>query len=186
MRLIAKILLIIAVFATMGVFESNPLSLPWPAAVLAVLVVTFVATLIHELAHAGAAHWFGADISKIVVLPFEFNTDGHRLRLVGRAGKGDLGGYVTYKLDRIAPRRKHAIIAALGPAANLVTGFMAGWIAQGLAVKMTPSLGETGNPIAPVLMAFAIVSVGMGLANLIPFDRSDGMRIWRYFRPISS
>jgi Zn-dependent protease len=173
-------------FAAVGVLESAPLSLIWPIAVVAALMLTFVSTLIHELAHAAAAGWLGADINKIVVLPFEFSLGQRRLRLVGRAGKGDLGGYVAYKLDRIAPRRKHAIIAVSGPVANLVTGLAAGWMAQSVSIANAAiSAGDYRLSAAPLAMAFAMLSVGMGIGNLIPFDQSDGMRIWRYFRPVA-
>jgi hypothetical protein len=184
LRVLAKILLTLTAFAVMGWLQSEPLSLVWPLALLVSLGLTFATMLIHELAHAAAAAWLGATISKIVVLPFEFTVKTRRLRLVGRAGKGDLGGYVSYTLDRIAPRGKHAIIAASGPAANLVTGFAAGWIVQARSIAGTNlPKGVHVSLTPPLIMAFAFLSIGIGLGNLIPFDQSDGMRLWRYFRP---
>jgi Zn-dependent protease len=84
---------------------------------------------------------------------------------------------VTYTLDRIEARRRHAIVAIAGPLANIVTGVVAG---------STLTIAKRGGlpPGAAVATAFAILSVGMGLANLLPFDGSDGMRLLRYFRPV--
>jgi hypothetical protein len=46
-----------------------------------------------------------------------------------------------------------------------------------------PSHVNYGAPAGLVLAtAFTLVSLGMGLGNLIPFDQSDGMHLWRYFR----
>jgi Zn-dependent protease len=55
-----------------------------------------------------------------------------------------------------------------------------------MAAGGVPSLDGVGSLSAgsAVAMAFAILSVGMGLANLIPFDGSDGKRLLRYFRPV--
>ncbi|MEG3143420.1 site-2 protease family protein [Sphingomonas sp. RT2P30] len=216
LRLIAQALLLLtslAMYAALG-------ALRMPGGVLASIIVaallTFVAILGHELAHAVVAHLVGARIRAIVALPFRLRLHPLRLDLSGRGGRGDLGGYVSYTLDRVDARRKHAIIAAAGPLANLVLALLAGMMAAGLDHRATtPAERDTATVAAihagrlpsdeevrqwlatrPVrdsgpfvwstlLAAFAILSGGLGLANLIPYGGSDGDRIldlWRWHK----
>ncbi|MET0307386.1 MAG: site-2 protease family protein [Sphingomonas sp.] len=137
------------------------------------LLLSFVAVLVHELGHAAAAYRFGADIRAIVVLPFELRLKPRRWRMQWRAGKGDLGGYVTYRLDRIGARRKHMAIAAAGPGANLLLALAAGTIAAQFGIQTFAGT---------LLGAFAILSAGMGLVNLLPYQGSDGAQILQGFR----
>lgn len=177
MRPIAWVVLLITSIAAQGPLAQSGWHLGAVGAWLAVLLIGFVAVLIHELGHAVAAKAVGGQVGRIVVFPIEFAVVSRKLRLVRRWGRGDLGGYVTYTLDRIEARRRHAIVAIAGPLANIVTGVVAG---------STLTIAKRGGlpPGAAVATAFAILSVGMGLANLLPFDGSDGMRLLRYFRPV--
>ena len=177
MRPIAWVVLAITSVAAQGALAQSKLHVGISGAWLAVLLIGFVAVLIHELGHAVAANAVGGRVGRIVVFPVEFVVASRRLQLVRRWGRGDLGGYVTYTLDRIEARRRHAIVAIAGPVANIVTGVAAG---SGFAIAAPGIL----PPGAAVATAFAILSVGMGFANLIPFDGSDGMRLLRYFRPV--
>ena len=181
LRLFAKVLLLITAFAAMGALQAHRWPLGGLGAFVVACILTFFAVLVHELAHAAAAHWVGADILKIVALPFELRLRPRRLRFIGTAGHGDLGGYVSYHLDRIGAGRKHALIAAAGPFANLAAAVIAGFAAAMLDPG-GPAM-RYNDPAAPALAAaFMLVSLGMGLANLIPYDQSDGMHLWRYFR----
>jgi hypothetical protein len=213
LRLIAQALLLLTSIAMYGAL--NALRLPGGvlASILVAALLTFVAILGHELAHAAAAHLVGARIRAIVALPVRLRLHPPRLDLIRRGGRGDLGGYVSYTLDRIDARRKHAIIAAAGPLANLVMALLAGVMAAGLDHRPTtpaerdtatvatireghlPSdeevrrwlarrpVRDTGPPRWPTLLfAFAILSGGLGLANLIPYRGSDGdhiLDLWR-------
>jgi len=170
-------MLAITSVAAQGALAQSDWHIGVSGAWLAVLVIGFVAVLIHELGHAVAANTVGGRVSRIVVFPIEYVVASRKLRFVRHWGRGDLGGYVSYTLDRIEARRRHAIVAIAGPLANIVTGIAAG---AGMAVTAPNSLPRGGA----VATAFAILSVGMGLANLIPFDGSDGMRLLRYFRPV--
>jgi Zn-dependent protease len=177
MRPLAWVVLAITSIAAQGALAQSSWRLGVGGAWLAILLIGFVAVLIHELGHAVVANAVGGRVGRIVVFPIEFTVTSRKLRLVRHWGRGDLGGYVTYTLDRVEARRRHAIVAIAGPAANIVTGVAAG---SSFAIA-TPGILPPG---AAVATAFAIVSVGMGLANLIPFDGSDGMRLLRYFRPV--
>jgi Zn-dependent protease len=182
LRPFAWFVLLITSVAAMSALESHRWMLGWAGAALFILALVFAAILIHELAHAVAAVAVGARVSRIVVVPFEFTLRPRRLRLIRRPVRGDLGGYVSYTLDRIEARKRHAIVAVAGPFANIVTGLAAGGVHAG-GVQLLDGVG--GLPAeSAVATAFAILSVGMGLANLIPFDGSDGTRLLRYFRPV--
>lgn len=169
MRALAILIFFFTAFGVMGVLSEHfrgDAGLVMRFVVDALLC--FVAVLVHELGHAAAAHRLGADIRAIVVLPFEFNTRQRRLRLRWRAGMGDLGGYVAYALDRIDARRKHMMIAAAGPIANLLLALLAGTVAALIGGATLPGA---------LLGALAFLSAGMGIANLVPFRGSDGHHI---------
>jgi len=174
MRVLAMAIFFLTAFGVMGVLSEH---FRGDAGLVLRLVVDallcFVAVLVHELGHAAAAYRLGADIRAIVVLPFAFNTKRRELRLRWRAGTGDLGGYVSYTLDRIDARRKHMMIAAAGPIANLLLALLAG---TGAALTGSEPLGGA------LLGALAFLSAGMGIANLVPFKGSDGHHILQGFR----
>lgn len=176
MRPFAWVVLVITSIAAQGALVQSSLHVGSLGAYIVVVLIGFFAVLIHELAHAVTAKAVGGQVGRIVVFPFEFTLASRRLRLVRNWGRGDLGGYVTYTLDRIEARRRHAIVAVAGPAANIVSGLAMGSVLASEGKGALP-------PGAAIATAFAILSVGMGLANLIPFDGSDGMHLLRYFRP---
>jgi Zn-dependent protease len=174
MRLLAILIFLVTAFGVVGILADY---FPGDAGLIPRLVIdgllAFVAVLVHELGHAAAARRLGADIHSIVVLPFELRLHPRKLRMKWRAGQGDLGGYVAYTLDRIAARRKHMAIAAAGPAANLLLAFAAGLLAGTVGLQ---TLAGT------LLGALAMLSMGMGLANLVPFKGSDGHQILHRLR----
>ncbi len=154
-----------------------------------VLALTFVATLIHELGHAWAVRAVGGRIKSIMVVPFHLRLTPRKLKLSPPAGGGDIGGYVAYTLDRIDPRRKHAIVATAGPAANVALTI----VASIAATLLTPGQAPPGSfafppdslagawvlrhQIADLAAALAVLSAGMAFLNLIPFAGSDGDHI---------
>lgn len=169
MRALAILVFLVTAFGVVGVLAGY---FPGDAGLIPRLaidaVLAFVAVLVHELGHAATAWRLGADVRSIVVLPFELRLHPCKLRTKWKAGKGDLGGYVAYALDRIDARRKHLMIAAAGPGANLLLALVAGLAARQWGLT---SLAGT------LLGALAMLSAGMGLANLIPFKGSDGQHI---------
>ena len=174
MRALAILIFLVTGFGAFGVLSDyfrGDAGLILRLAVDALLA--FVAVLVHELGHAAAAWRLGADIRAIVVLPFELRLRPRQLRTKWKAGENDLGGYVTYTLDRIDARRKHLMIAAAGPGANLLLALVAGLAAGQLGLM---------SPAGTLLGALAMLSGGMGLANLIPFKGSDGQHILQGFR----
>ena len=200
----------IGVYGTLGALHMRGGVL---TSIMLVALLTFVAILFHELAHATAAQLVGARVHAIVAFPFRLRFRPRRLDLIKRgAHRGDLGGYVSYTLDRIDVRRKHAIIAAAGPLANLALAVLAGTMAPlfdhpGAATHVPPVAAvatrgdglpsdeevrawlarrpeiDAGPLVAPIILfAFAILSGGLGLANLIPYGGSDGDHIRNLWR----
>jgi membrane-associated protease RseP (regulator of RpoE activity) len=207
LRVIAKMLLLltsIGVYATLGALHAPGGLL---TSIVLVALLTFVAILFHELAHAAAAQMVGARVHAIIAFPVRLRFRPRRIELIKRGPHrhGDLGGYVSYSLDRIDARRKHAIIAAAGPLANLALAVLAvvmapafdrpvsppivqaipgGAVLDEAAVKeLVIRIDESRRPALPILLfAFAILSGGLGLANLIPYPGSDGdhiLNLWR-------
>lgn len=168
-------------------------------------ILMFFVVLIHELGHAGAVLWFRGTISRIMVFPFEYDVRNRRLGMAKTRHRGDVGGFVAYTLDRINPRTKHVLIAAAGPAANLVAvvfcigltfifALVADQRAELVGNGMLPSYAEVVRFIASenarrgweaaraVAAAYAVLSVSAALCNLIPFGGSDGQHIVRGLR----
>ncbi|HWU95229.1 MAG TPA: M50 family metallopeptidase [Sphingomonas sp.] len=174
MRALAILIFLVTGFGVIGVLADY---FPGDAGLIPRLaidaVLAFVVVLVHELGHAAAAWRFGADVRSIVVFPLELRLRPRKLRTKWKAGKGDLGGYVAYTLDRIDARRKHLVIAAAGPGANLLLALVAGLAARQLGLT---TLAGT------LLGALAMLSAGIGLANLVPFKGSDGQHILQGFR----
>ena len=174
MRVLAILIFLVTAFGVVGILADY---FPGDAGLIPRLAIdallAFVAVLVHELGHAAVARRLGADVHSIAVWPFELRLRPRKLRMKWRVGKGDLGGYVAYTLDRIAARRKHMAIAAAGPAANLLLALVAGLLAEQVGLQ---TLAGT------LFGALAMLSLGMGLANLVPFKGSDGHQILQRLR----
>lgn len=206
LRIVAMMLMLLTSIGVYGTLDGLHVRGGTLTSIVIVLLLSFVAILFHELAHAAAAQMVGARVHAIVAFPFRLRLRPRRLDLIKRGGhQGDLGGYVSYTLDRIDARRKHAIVAAAGPLANLALAVLAGTMAPHLervaatspmvatihnelpdlqVVSMAPAsrIPAPPSPWPIILFAFAVLSGGLGLANLIPYRGSDGdhiLNLWR-------
>ncbi|MDB5712024.1 MAG: hypothetical protein JWL96_4094 [Sphingomonas bacterium] len=215
LRIVALMLMLLTSIGVYGTLDALHARGGTLTSIVIVLTLGFVAILFHELAHAAAAHLAGARVHAIIAFPFRLRFRPRRIELIKRGAhhRGDLGGYVSYSLDRIDARRKHAIIAAAGPLANLVLAVLAGTMAplfdSSRAAAHAPVVAATvasradglpsdeevrawlakrpdihsGPPTLPIILfAFAVLSGGLGLANLIPYGGSDGdhiLNLWR-------
>lgn len=198
MRELAILAYLIVNFAIWSALPSIHLGGGFLARLVTVLLLMFVVTLVHELGHAAAVRWLGGQIKVIMVTPFHLQFKPRRLKLAMPAGRGDIGGYVSYTLDRIDPRRGHAIIAAAGPAANLALAALAMLVVAMLAephvaTVVSESSGMMHDARFPsdasiqawlfrrqysaLAHALAVISGGLALFNLIPFKGSDGDHI---------
>ena len=133
-------------------------------------VLLFAVILTHELAHAAMARHFGARIRSIMVWPIELRLwPDRKLQFAQRSGRRDLGGAVRYDLDRVGTRTKHAWIAAAGPLGNFAVAGL------GVGVVLVGGAGRS----ADIWAALVLLSVSVGIANMLPFKGSDGMIVMR-------
>jgi Zn-dependent protease len=191
MRILATILYVIINIAVIGALSELRLGGNYLVRLGIVLLLTFCATVVHELGHALAVQAIGGQIKAIMVAPFRLQLKPRRFKLAPPVGTGDIGGYVSYTLDRINARSKHGLIAAAGPAANILLAIMAGsvalWLsaAPHLAGQIPPALPADTQltnwllhrRLSDLAGALATLSAGMALLNLIPFRGSDGDHI---------
>lgn len=199
MRIAAYLLFLLFMVATYAAIR--PAAGSGLASYAVVLVLSFVSTAVHELAHAAAAWRFGARITEIMVFPLRYRPARRRIELTGRMEGGEVGGFVRYSLDRVGARSKHGWIAAAGPAANLALAAILflvcamltdraqwqGGAAQGrlpsdAAVRTAIGHMWFAATLVPYLSGLAILSLGAGVVNLLPFDGSDGAAILRALR----
>lgn len=169
--------LVLYVIADLFVLQALP---PWvggnlPFRIVLALLIVFIAALAHELGHALAARLAGAEVRTIMVVPLRVQFRPRRFSLAWPTGNGDIGGYVTYTLDRIDTRRKRAWIAAAGPIANMA-------LAAPLAVIAPLAYTLGGRPWMDWLGVLGSFSVLMAFYNLIPFPGSDGHHLIEAFR----
>ena len=168
MRWVARAVFLLVNLAAMEQLDALGWRLGWLAYLIVAILLSFVVIVVHELGHAVVAYRLGGEVRKIVAMPFELRMRPRQLRWA-KSGGADIGGYVAYTLDRIEARRKHGLIAAAGPVANLL-------FAGVLAILLRWNLPL---PVHAMVAALIILSAGVGLANLIPFDGSDGATIWK-------
>lgn len=121
MRFVAYLIVLlfgIVAFAAMhqhGGLKSPIVILP------SLIVLSFVATLVHELGHAWMARQRGAQVMRIAVLPFQFDAFTRHFGLASPHRDSEVGGYVLYAFEEIQEsRRDSALIAGAGPLANLL------------------------------------------------------------------
>lgn len=175
-------------------------------AFLLVPLLSFLATLVHELGHFVAARAIGARVTALAALPIELRFHPLRLGLALRRPHPDIGGYVLYAPPAGMTRRQAILVAAAGPAANmglavvavllaaLAPLLFAGTVAPRAHAGFLPPDAEVlrslGSPFAlreaeiaaRIAAALAILSASLCVVNLIPFDRSDGaliLSLWR-------
>jgi len=177
MRLLATGLFLLTAIAVFGVLaEHFPGDGGFLIRIGIDMLLSFLVILIHELGHAAAAIRLGGRVSRIVVFPFEYKVQQRHFGFSKAMRGHEIGGYVAYALDTIMARRKHKLIAAAGPAANVLLAVAAGAIGASAAPN-----GLLGT----LTTALAILSFGVALANLVPFKGSDGSVLFRR-RPLQS
>ena len=133
--------------------------------------IGWVAILLHELGHAVAGTWLGMTIVRFYVIPLEIRLRPVSLRFTRRVFGRDLGGAVVFLNSPYASRRHRVMLSFAGPAANFATAAVLVGVAYA-APDVTPEL----------LASMVAISVTLGIANLIPFDDSDGATIIRALR----
>lgn len=152
----------------------------WPI----MMAIGFVSVFLHEMGHAVVAHRLGARIERIVVMPFQWDQKTRRIRLASARLAREVGGYVSYRLDTIDARRKRIWIALAGPCTDLIVFMLVLTILNAVgATNADEPLKAAGVSarwllwLEACVQSLALTSLGAGIANLIPFDGSDGAQI---------
>ena len=130
-----------------------------------VVIVGPVVTLIHEVGHALAALALGRRVDMLAVGHHEdvTVTIGRTVLRFGRSLDGEPAGFIT--LDPESSPDEVMAIALLGPVANLRTAPLFAAAAQSAA---------TSGPFESVLWWLAVVSLLVGIANLVPRGDHEG------------
>jgi Zn-dependent protease len=126
---------------------------PWQT-IIVLAVLNFAAVFLHELGHAWAFRYVGGSVSRIVVLFGQYDVTAKQFSLSKRSGFGDIGGYVAGQYASAGPTvRDQIMVSVAGPAANILSGVIAGAIAWAWP-----------SPVAP--MASAPVDGSVDIATL--------------------
>ncbi|MDO8107555.1 site-2 protease family protein [Isoptericola sp. b441] len=118
----------------------------WLLALSAVLLL-FVSTFLHELAHAGAARRYGMPV--------------HRIALTLLGGHTELG-------ERAPGPAASAVVAVVGPLTNLALGAVA-WVVW--------RVGPDRGPVSALILALAVTNGFVAVLNLLPGLPLDGGRV---------
>jgi len=133
-----------------------------------VAILSFAAVFVHEMGHAVTVWRLGGVVNKIAVFPFTYDLKTKKLGASPKARHADVGGFVSFAIDRIDPLRAHALVAVMGPAANFALTVVA---FLGAFLLSADSLEQV------ILQALAALSAGMAVVNLLPHKGSDGQLI---------
>ena len=151
------------------------------------LIILILAVVIHEVAHGYAALLLGDETAKnegrLTLNPIPhidlFGTIILPALLV-LTGSGILFGWakpVPYNPYNLKGRYSEAIVAFSGPLSNIGTAVVAG-LAYRLGFSILP------GPLLEVLIIITIVSLFLGLFNLIPVPPLDGSKIVLSLLPV--
>lgn len=137
-----------------------------------VLVISF-----HEFAHAFVSHLLGDDTAKnagrMSLNPLKhLNPIGFILLLL--FGFGWASPVIINPRNYKNPRVGTFLTALAGPLMNFVLGFLGVFFA---ILTLVISQSQPAENIATFFSTFAIVSVGLGVFNLIPIPPLDGSKI---------
>jgi hypothetical protein len=131
------------------------------------LVVT-----IHELGHLVAGWIVGFHFSLISIGPFTIKIQYGRLNVQLRRDLGAIG-YAGMHIETVKKARRSLLtFVAAGPGANLLSGALAVLFAYFAAPTSRDSW------LLPFAAGFSALSFIMAVLSLIPYDRSDGARLW--------
>jgi hypothetical protein len=129
----------------------------------------FLALLIHELGHVAAGFTVGFHFQGIRIGPLTLAKTSKGLKVTVQR-ISNLDGIAAMGIQRLRRlRHKLAIYIAAGPLANLLSGLCV-WLflASQLSGRFPPTIRQS-------LGLFTALSIFVGVVNLIPFRRRNGM-----------
>jgi len=144
------------------------------------LLQVFACIVVHELGHVAAAKMAGWRIRSITIGPLSYSPEKRRFAIVKRDAFRLISGFVTAVPPADGRRGSRSAVFFL----------LGGCIANFILAAMTfPFIGQlrdnwsSSTVWLALLASLSIVSVTMGIANLVPFGgfrgvRSDGLRLF--------
>ncbi|GIW07209.1 MAG: peptidase [Dehalococcoidia bacterium] len=171
------------IFFILDVLARRPEMLP--VVVLAYFGGLIVAFTLHELAHAMVAWWLGdptaRNYGRITLNPLaHLDPLGLILILLAGFGWAKPVPFNPYRL-RFGPRTGSALVAAAGPAMNLILAFLfAVPIRLGLielSGGLPASYGDVAGIVEFICMTNVSLNVLLCIFNLLPLAPLDGFRI---------
>ena len=173
MRLLAILLGVALNFAAMAAQSSLPHPLTGDEAALLWPPSLFVAVLIHEVGHALMAMALKGDVKVLAVFDYGYDFRTKRFGRQRAEHLREIAGFVTYTLRNNGQTRfRRAAIALAGPMANAVLTLSILLLIRGAYADKSQA----------ILFSIAAQSAIAAVANLVPFQGSDGWRIWRLCR----
>ena len=145
---------------------------------LMIEVAMLMTTLAHESGHAAAALLLKMKLRRFVVGPIEgsFRRGRWRLRFRPAGFLGTPGGVGVVPSTLTDLRRRHALVAASGPAASL----MAGLLSMCVALSAKGHFWEAAWMPAAYTATFSLLSFAFNLIPMRPTSAySDGARIYQ-------
>ena len=155
----------------------------FPLSALISIVIFLVAVIVHEVAHGWTANKLGDPTAKLEgrltldptkhLDPFGSILVPGMLIITGAPilfGWAKPVPYNPYNLKN--PRRDEALIAAAGPASNILLA-----IIGGMFYRLLTAVGVAGGLLPEVLMLFVMINLILAIFNLIPIPPLDGSKI---------
>lgn len=171
----------------MGAFRNflNDLDLQRMGFFLLSALAVLICMTVHELCHGLCAWWLGDPTAKsqgrLSLNPFRHldPVGAAMLLFVGVGWAKPVSVNPNYFKD---PKKGMALTALAGPVSNLLLTFV-----TLLLASLLLRLGATGSAFSSLLFCFlchvAVLSLGLGLFNLIPISPLDGSKVLLSFLP---
>lgn len=158
-----------------------------PAVFLGLLLALVVGISVHEFSHAWMANRLGDPTARsqgrLTLNPLShLDLMGTIMIFLIGFGWGKPVPYNPAKL-RNGPISGGAMVAAAGPAANLITAAGIGFLFQNFVSAPGVTADSTTEAIATILLLVVQINIALAIFNIIPIPPLDGYRILLRFLP---
>lgn len=158
-----------------------------PAVFLGLLLALVVGISVHEFSHAWMANRLGDPTARmqgrLTLNPLShLDLMGTLMIVLIGFGWGKPVPYNPANL-RNGPISGGAMVAAAGPAANIIAAAVIGFLFQNLVSSSGATADSTTEAIATILLLVVQINIALAIFNVIPIPPLDGYRILLRFLP---